>query len=82
MRPVPTADRIAQHVSLLTDGHKTVCAEIMNLCADHAERTQELSAAAEAVKVLASVAGEPIPELESRVVELLERFGITKPKAE
>jgi hypothetical protein len=76
VRPVPTSERMVQQIRLLTDGHKAVCGEMIALCADHAKRSDELSAAAEAHRILASVTGEPSPELKSQVAELLGRFGI------
>jgi hypothetical protein len=75
MRPVPASGRVVQHVKLLTDGYKTVCGEAIALGTDHAERSDELMAAAEAYMLLASVTGEPSPELQERVAELLGRLG-------
>ena len=65
----------SEHVDELTRTF-AVCGEVIALCADHAKWSDELSAAAEAFRILASVTGEPSPELESQVAELLGRFGI------
>ena len=75
MRPAPTSERMVQQTRFLTDGHKIVCGEVIALCADHAKRSDDLSAASDAYRILASVTGEPSPELKSQVAELLGRFG-------
>jgi hypothetical protein len=48
----------------------------MNLCADYAERSEELVAAAAAFTMLLQLAGEPSPELRKHVAELLNRLGV------
>jgi hypothetical protein len=66
-----------RQISFLVDGHRTTCAEVMSLCADYAERSEELAAAAAAFKMLSQPTGEPSPELRTHIAELLNRLGVS-----
>lgn len=74
MRSAPSAEGFRRRISLLVDGHRTTSLELMNLCADHAERSEELAAAARASQMLCSPAGEHSPELQLRIAELLNQL--------
>ena len=76
MRSAPAAEGIRGKISFLVNGHRTTCAEVMNLCAAYAERSEELAAAAVAFKMLSEPAGEPSPELREHIAELLNRLGV------
>lgn len=76
MRSDPTAKGIRRQIRFLMDGHTTTCLEVMNLCADYAERSEELAAAAEAFQMLWPEYGEQSPALRQHVAELLNRLGV------
>jgi hypothetical protein len=76
MRSDTITEGVRQQISFLVNGHRTTCGAVMNLCADYAERSEELVAAAAAFTMLLQLAGEPSPELRKHVAELLNRLGV------
>ena len=78
MRPDPNSEQTIKHIRFLVDGHRTICFEVMNLCVQHAEPSEELSSAAQSLKMLASVAGERSPELDEQVARLLNQLGVAR----
>ncbi|MGA2335008.1 MAG: hypothetical protein ABSG08_06495 [Terriglobales bacterium] len=70
----PNRENFNSRLSMLVNGHKAICGELMRLCADYVERTEDLISAAEVYKIFASPAGEPTPELKSNIIDLLEKL--------
>jgi hypothetical protein len=75
-RSAPAAESLRGQISFLVNGHWTICAEVMSLCADYAERSEDLDTAAVAFKMLSKPDGEPSPELREHIAELLNRLGV------
>jgi hypothetical protein len=76
----PGGEQFGRHLSLLSNGHRTVCGELICLCVDKGIRTDEVVAAAKSFQVFACPAGEPTVELAQTVMELLEKIGISGSK--
>jgi hypothetical protein len=72
----PKGDSIARRLSILADGHKTICGEIVTLCVDRANISDELRAAAEAWKIFAQPSAEPTRELSQAISEFLSKLGV------
>lgn len=70
------SEGIGRQISFLVNAHRTTCGEIMNLCADYAEPSEELGAAALAFKMFAQPSGEPSVELREHIRQLRNRLGI------
>ena len=77
-RVEPGSERLRQQVSLLANGHRSINAELLAICADYAKASEELGAAAQAFKIFESPAGEPSPELQAQINDLYRKLGMQR----
>jgi hypothetical protein len=81
-RTNPEDESFQRRVTILANGHRTICGELISLCAEYAVPTEELRDAADAFKMFGSPAGEPSPELQRSVTELLTKVVGEQPQRE
>lgn len=74
-RPVPDTDYVGQQLGILTDGHKLLSAEMMNLCVEYAEHSEDVRDAVQTLSVFAWQDNHQTPELLTAIQALLHQLG-------
>lgn len=74
-RPDVDGKEFAGTLTVLTESHKLICAEILGLCADFAERSDDLQVLALALREFLYEDSRPGPVLQDWIDDLLQKIG-------
>jgi hypothetical protein len=72
----PESEHMQQQLTLLANGHRSVNAELVGICADYAPPSDELEAVARTLKMFLTPAGGPSAELQARAKDLCRQLGL------
>ena len=73
-RPMPNSDFVGQKLEILTEGHKLLCVEIISLCIDHGEKSEDLVAAVNALSMFKLKGTSRSTELLTAIRDLLSKL--------